>query len=71
MIRKWTISLFLLAVLGVTGFAFGQTATNDVNAVFATKATELTSALTGRVDKIIALQGFVRDEIAQAQTQYG
>jgi len=71
MIRKWTISLFLLAVLGLAGFAAGQVSTNVEDQVFTTKATELTSSLTGRVDKIIALHAFVRDEIAQAKTQYG
>ena len=45
-------------------------ATNDA-VLFAAKARELTAGKDTRIDKIIALQAFVRDEIAQAKTQYG
>ena len=68
--KKWT-SMFLLVFLLVAGFASAQTASNAENQVFLAKAAELTSGLTGRVDKVIAVHAFVRDTIAQATTQYG
>lgn len=39
--------------------------------VFADKAAELTAGKESRVSKIVALNAFVRDEIAQVKTTYG
>ena len=41
------------------------------DAAFLAKAQELTKDKVSRLDKLQALQTFVRDEIAQAKTQYG
>ena len=56
----------------VSGYAQTcNTVTNSDDSVFQTKAQELTQDKVSRLDKLQALHTFVRDEIAQARTQYG
>jgi hypothetical protein len=43
---------------------------SDTNAI-AVKAQELTKDKSARIDKLMALHTFVRDEVALARTQYG
>ena len=46
-------------------------ATNAEDSLIAAKAQELAKDKPARLNKITALHTFVRDEIAQAKTQYG
>jgi len=39
--------------------------------VFATAAAKITDTKTDRLDKIMALHAFVRDNVAETRTQYG
>jgi hypothetical protein len=43
----------------------------DEAALLAEKARELTAGATSRVERVLSLQVFVRDEIKEAKTQYG
>ena len=69
---RYATLLCSIAVVLIPALAFSEegSSTNDA-ALFAAKAKELAAGKNTRVDKIIALQAFVRDEIAQAKTQYG
>ena len=48
-----------------------QAAVTNEAAVFKAKADELIKGKPARIEKLAAIQAFVRDEIAQAPTQYG
>jgi hypothetical protein len=69
---RYATLLCSIAVALIPALALSEegSSTNDA-ALFAAKAKELAAGKNTRVDKIIALQAFVRDEIAQAKTQYG
>lgn len=70
----------LLVVLGavvlssvqVTGrLRAAETGEVDGAALFAAEAGELTANCRTRIDKLVALHAFVRDEIRQVATKYG
>jgi hypothetical protein len=70
--KNFKIALTVL-VCGMVIASIGnaQTATNDDGKIFADKAKELTQGKNTRIEKLIAIHSFVRDDIAQAKTQFG
>ncbi len=62
----WVALILLLA-----GWVYGAGGSDSVDQAVRQRALELVAGKTTRFDKLVALQLFVRDEIAQANTEYG
>jgi hypothetical protein len=70
--RNFKIALTVL-ICGIVIASIGsaQTATNGDDKAFTDKAKELTQGKDTRIEKLIAVHAFVRDEISQTKTQFG
>ena len=63
------ITAMLLAALAIF-VATVPALTETAESVFASKGKELTAGMTSRVDRLVAIHGFTRDQIKQVKTNY-
>jgi len=66
----WYVSV-AICLMGLLCCPASGQATNASDSVFAAKAKELTTGKASRMARLTALHTFVRDGVAQCQTQYG
>jgi hypothetical protein len=67
----WVVAALLAAWCMPASAQTCGVATNAEDSAIASTAQELVKDKPTRLDKLTALHAFVRDEIAQAKTQYG
>lgn len=65
------LSFLLLALLAIPSTALVEEQDDTDSKIFLEKAQEITAGKESRVDKLIAIHAFTRDDIRQVKTKYG